>query len=350
MILDFSKNATIARIRTFYGKRITTEQYRDLASKKSVEEAAEYLKKNTHYATALANIDTNSIHRGFLEDILRKEHFNTYVKFCKFQQLNTEEFYKYFIVWLEIVEILNRIRHINADTNDEYIIDLPSFLINKASFDLIEMAKAKNFRELLGVLRNTPYYNILKNKAVDENGKVDFNLCEMDLRTYYLKWLINIVEKHFKGQSKEKLRLQIMTQIDLINIINAYRMKSIFHASNDEVRKNVLPYHGRISVKQQNELIESDNVSSFLSILSKTIYGKQLDNITECTDSIQFEKQISKLRFNLAKRALLFSENAAVSLYSAIYIFEVEVDNITRIVEGIRYGKDSSYMESLIIT
>ena len=50
-----------------------------------------------------------------------------------------------------------------------------------------------------------------------------------------------------------------------------------------------------------------------------------------------------------AKRSLMFSEDAAVSLYSLMYLSEVELNNIINIIEGIRYNKSVSYMENLIV-
>ena len=347
--MSFSRNATVARIRAIYGKRLRTEHYKELITKKSVPEVAEYLKRNTRYSGVLASIDTNKIHRGFLEDILRKSNFEMYVRLCKFQKLDEEPFYRFLIEYDEIAEILNAILYLNAGASGSYIADLPTFLLSRASFDLLEIAKIRSFKQLLNVLSRTDYYPILKDVKVDESGKVDFTKCEMKLRTHYLKKLLRTVERDFKGQAREELKHQIEVQVDLINIINAYRMKNAFNAGADEIKKNTLPFYGRISVKKEDKLFEARDIEEFLAILSRTIYGRQLDDISQCTDSIQFERQMRKLRFNIAKRALAFSGNVAVSLYSVTYLFEVELNNIIRIVEGIRYGKSTSYIESLLI-
>lgn len=45
----------------------------------------------------------------------------------------------------------------------------------------------------------------------------------------------------------------------------------------------------------------------------------------------------------------MFSENAAVSLYSLMYLSEVELNNIVNIVESIRYNKSISYMSDIIV-
>lgn len=347
--MSFSRNATVARIRAIYGKRLKAEHYKELITKKNVSDVAEYLKRNTRYSGVLANIDTNDIHRGFLEDILTKSNFELYVNLCKFQNLDEEPFYRFLIELHEIEEILDAILYLNAGLSGSYISDLPSFLLSKASFDLLEIAKIRSFKELLTVLNKTDYYNVLRDIKEDENFNVDFMECEVKLRTHYLKKFLKIVERDFTGYAKEELKHQIEVQVDLINIINTYRMKSAFNAGIDEIKKNSLPFYGRLSVKKEEELFEAKNIEEFLKILSHTIYGRQLEDISKCVDSIQFERQMRKLRFNIAKRALAFSGNVAVSLYSVTNLFEVELNNIICIVEGIRYGKSPSYIESLLI-
>ena len=68
--------ATITKIRTQYGKRLSRADYEELLSKKSVVEATEYLKGSTMYSKALANIDASTVHRGYLEMILRRNLFD----------------------------------------------------------------------------------------------------------------------------------------------------------------------------------------------------------------------------------------------------------------------------------
>ena len=50
-----SKNATVAKIRAVYGKRLKENDYYELSAKKKVSEAAEYLKRNTHFSAVLSS-------------------------------------------------------------------------------------------------------------------------------------------------------------------------------------------------------------------------------------------------------------------------------------------------------
>ncbi|MDO5560248.1 MAG: V-type ATPase subunit [Oscillospiraceae bacterium] len=342
---EYAKNATVARARAIYGKRLTEDDYKELVSKKSVSEVAEYLKKNTHYADALSSINTATIHRGLLESLLRRFSFDRYIKICSFQQLGKERFYNYLIVNSEMRELLSAVLHMNAGSSEEYITSMPSYLISKTKVDLIELAKVRTFPEMLKLIRHTPYYQVLKDVVPDENGKVDYLKCELALRTFYLKWMMNVVREDFGKSTRDVLIRQIEMQIDLINIINAYRMKKYYNLSSDEILKNLLPFNGRLSLKKQREIIEAPTVEGFLHQFTRTIYGRQLEN----EDDKYFEWNMTKLRGQTARRSLMFSENSAVSIFSLNYLFDIEVQNITNIIEGIRYNRQPAYILNMII-
>lgn len=344
-MIKYTTNATVARTRAMHGKRLSDADYRELAGKNSVSEVAEYLKKNTQYASALANINTATVHRGHLESVIRRYSFDRYINMCDFQQLGKEQFYNYLIVLSEIREILSIILHINADSSDEYISAMPAYLIGKTQISLIELAKAESMKDILLVVRHTGYYNVLKTVPCDEKGHVDYLSCEIKLRTFYYQWLTDTVKKDFPKSVASELLDLIRTQIDLINIINAYRMKKHYGLSSDEIETRLLPFYKKLSRKVRAELFENESSEDFLSAFSKTYYGKDID--FEQTGN--FEIQIRKIQSRMARKALAFSQSAAVSIYSLVFLNDIEVKNIITIIEGIRYGRSSDSILSMII-
>lgn len=347
--LKSAENATVAKSRAIYGKRLKENDYFELASQKKVTEAAEYLKKNTHFSEALSAIDTSVIHRGFLESILHKSYYDTYEELCSFQRLNDQPFFNFLLVRSEIRELLKALLYLNNESDDVYIESMHAYLIEKSSFDLMALAKASDLQSLLKVIRHTPYFDILKNIHTDSRGHIPYTECEVRLRTYYLRWLIENAKNCVHGKSKKALLDQINVQTDVINLINAYRMKKYFYADAETLKKNMLPFYGRLSKEKQFVLFEAKTPEEYLKLLSGTSYGRKMEMLTENMPSEQFERELVRIRCSLAKRSLMFSEDAAVSLYSLMYLSEVELNNIINIIEGIRYNKSVSYMENLIV-
>ncbi len=327
-----------------YGKRLTQQDYLEMMSKQSVQEAAEYLKKNTHYSELLSSIDTNTIHRGMLENLLRRSVYDTYIRITGFEHISKEEFYNYKILQTEIDEILRCIRFLNAGS-EKLISDVPIYLKGLTSFDLIELARVTDFKELLVFLKKTPYYDVLKNVKTNADGKVDVTECETLLRTYYIKRLKSSLD--FKKNDVKQFVSFLETDIDLINVINSYRLTAFFGATGDEIEKDMLPFGGRLSPTKQKEIYSADNSEEFVKRFSKTNYGRQM--IENGYDINNLEQSANQLRYKYAKLMLKRSQSAPLSVYSFIFLLEIEVKNIISIIEGIRYGVESSKIAPLII-
>lgn len=338
-------NATVAKIMAIYGKRLKPQDYTEMMNRQSVSDVADYLKKNTYYGKLLASIDTNTIHRGMLENLLRRSVFETYMKITGFEHISKQRFYNYKIIQTEIDEILRCIRCINAGSA-KLIQDVPVYINHLTSFDLLELAKINDFTGLLEFIRKTPYYDILKDISPDEDGKVDVTKCETLLRTYYINMLRNSAD--FRSSDSKQFISFLETEIDLINIINSYRLTAYFDASEDDIEKDMLTIHGRITAERHREIYSAPNAEEFIRRFAKTYYGKQM--LRNGYDIANIEQSARRLRHKYARSILRRSGSAPLSVYAFIFLRETEVQNIISIIEGIRYGVESNKIASLIIT
>ena len=339
-------NATVAKIRSIYGKRLKAEDYQSLINQQSVSEIAEYLKKNTYYSELLSPIDTNTIHRGMLENLLRRSVFEKYIKIISFEQIGKNEFFNYRILKAEIDEILSCIRHINA-SSDEQIATTPIYLGSYASISFIELSKIRSFDALLEFLRRTPYYSELIEFKPKEGERINYNACEIKLRKHYINRLFTCIKKNFSKNLQENLLFLLLTDIDIINIINSYRLIAYFNENEDEIKRNMLPFHGRLSELKQNDIISSNDAEDFIKRFSKTYYGRQMtDNGYNPND---IEQSAMRLRYKYARLALKKSTEAPLSIYAFIYLMDNEVQNLIKIIEGIRYELDPKKIEALIL-
>ena len=338
-------NATVAKIMAMYGKRITGADYSELMTRQNVSDIAEYLKKNTHFADTLASIDTSTIHRGMLEDLLRRHLYETYMKVTKFENLQQHEFYNFKLIHEEIDEILSCIQHLNAKSENQ-ISGMPIYLNQYLCYDLIELAKVRSFDELLELIKHTPYYELLKKFQPDENGRVDYTVCEVKLRTYYLDRILKSV-KELSPKSRDALKMLITTDVDLINIINAYRLNAFFSENADTIEKNALPFYGRISKAKEHEIFSAQDSEEFLKRYAKTYYGRQMTEMGN--DLKNLEIGTGRLRYKYIKLALKSATSASVSVYSYIYLMNVELHNLITIIEGVRYGVSVKAIEDMLI-
>ena len=340
MLECFSTNATVAKIRSIHGKMFTKENYHDMLSRRSVPEVADYLAHSPRYKDCFREVDPNTIHRGFLEQLLRKNNFDSYVRLCKFQGLDKQPFYDFLIKRHEIECILSKINNINSGADDSYLSALPGYVIKHSKVKLLELSNAESYNGLLGLLKHTPYYKTLSRMPLLEDGTVDYTKCELLLRQEYFQGLWNEIKNNYSGSAKEELKKLIFGEIDALNIINAYRMKVFFGYSADEIKAHQIKY-SFIGHKKLDTFYDCTDSDEMLSWLDKVYCsGKNTEFI---------ETRIRSVRFKKLEQAIVSSQDAPVVLYAFVMLGEIEINDIVHIIEGIRYGLDPSVIENKLI-
>lgn len=337
-------NATVAKIKTIYGRRITPKNYSEMIGMSSVSDVADYLKKNTHYSDILSTVDTGTAHRGLVESMLRKDLFQTYMKITRFEGLARHEFYNYMFIRTEVTEILSCIRNINSKSG-KHIDTIQIYYNPYSSIDFIELAKVKSFPDLLSLLKRTPYYNVLSGIVPNEKGKVDFSECEIRMRTYYFRRLLESLKVN--KDDADALAFLINSDTDLINVINSYRLKAFFNEDVNVIEKNMLPFSGRLSSEKLKDIYSASTTEEFMVRFAKTYYGRQMADAG--LDANDLEYSVQKLRYIYTKRALKRAETAPLSVYSFMTLRGIEVHNIITIIESIRYNLAPTQMEALLI-
>lgn len=343
MLENYSSNATTAKIRAKYAQLFTQEDYRELAALRTVPEAAEYISRSARFREAFVEVDPNTIHRGFLEELLYRENFETYIRLCKFQGLDKQPFFGFLIRRSEIDCILSIINRINSSLDRTYLSDLPGYLIKYLTIPVMELSLSQTYEDLVAGLKGTRYGKVLKKIPVREDGRADYTECELRLRTAYYEELLEQAEKEFSGSVSEELKTIILREIDCRNIINAYRMKSYFGYSPEEIKRRSLKYYG-IGKKNMERLYEAADSETMMDMVNHTIYGKNSPD----TDNIEVE--INSVKIRRLRHYLTGSTNAPVALYAFIILCDIEVSNLVHIIEGIRYGVEAAAIEAQLIT
>mgnify|MGYP003309653182 CR=1 FL=1 len=141
-----------------------------------------------------------------------------------------------------------------------------------------------------------------------------------------------------------------LTQIYLI--LRLFSRKRFFHlgissypCASKTVLSSSLPFYGRLGERKMIRILSSPTPEALLSAFLKTSYGRQLAGIDE--DFI--EDSVNRVRFKLKKRALAVTRNAPTALYAFLGVCDMEVENITNIIEGIRYSADMDEINKILI-
>ena len=332
----------MAKARSLYGRHITEEEYDTLAASRSVGEFAAVLKERERYKRALAEVNPAEIHRGSLESLISKENFNTSVRLCAFAGSGEKMLTAFVLVKAEIDQILRLVTLLNSGSAEEFIIDLPAFLINHASFNLLSLAGVRDFDSMLAVLTKTPYAKLLAGFKPNAEEVADFRGIEYTLLLYYYKNIFKTIDKMLDLTAKTEMISLVKKEVDLLNFDSALRLKLYYNKSDAYIKSQMLPFYYRLKPGNIDPILAANSAHEMMDMFYKLSHSG--------SNPYKFDAAVYDRRtYRRVLHSLRFTTNSAVSIYSYIELSKIEVKNLFSIIEGIRYGVSPEKIKELVI-
>ena len=342
---SFAGNAIIAKAKSLYGHRLMPDDYEQLLRFNTVPDIVNYLKKNDKYSNTLDNIMEFSMHRGQLEDLIKKSYFNNLSKIVKFIGTKDRKFYELDMIRREIEIVLSSLRSVISGSIESSIRDLPLFFRKHASFDIGEISKSLSMQDLLKELQGTRYYDVVRPYYTNDPAEIKYSRIEHALYLQYHDIVIERINKYYKGKTRNMLMDIYQSKIEIENVIKIYRLKKFYNSDNDEIMDSLVTKNIRMSQNKLNELINLKDPSDILKVLSKSQYVEFKDS----DDYVYIEYQAEKIKYNLSRRYMYFSNNPPIVYTVFLFLNEIEKHNIFNIIEGIRYDIDKSDIKKMLI-
>jgi len=342
---SFTGNSIIAKAKSIYGNRLKKVDYEYMVSLKSVSEVEAYLRMKPYYKDLLKELNSSHIHRGQLEEIIRKVIFSHSLKLVHFIKTTDFPFYTLNMVQREIDIILSVIRAIISGEFDSMIAMYPAYFKKHASFDLEKITVSKSFGDLLSALENTRYYKVLKPYNVLEVELIKYVAIEQALEKLFYEVVFQRIEDNYTGKQRKELESIYATKIEVGNIVKIYRLKKFYKADRETILESLILNHTRISTKKLEEIIAVEDPDLILHFLERSEFARFKDE----DEYIYVEYFAEQMKYGLAKRFMYFSNNAP-KVYSAFTILlEIERDNLFNIIEGIRYDLSEEEIKRMLI-
>ncbi len=342
---SWANNTIITKAKSIFGNFIKPDEYERLSKFKSIPELVGYLKKHGNYQGILKDVKENTIHRGNLESLIKKNSFDQIIRLIKQVYTKDLEFYELNIVHQENEVILTSLRTMIADEFDENQGLVPFFFDVHTSIDMSLVFKAKNLNELLKALAKTPYYEILKPYDTKDNLQIRYLEIEHALEDYYYAEAFRRIEKYYSGTLKKDLDSIFQTRIELGNIIKIYRLKKFYQANPITINSVLIKRHSRISTKKLEELANLKNPDDILNSLSTSEFSR----FTSDKDYVYVEYYAGRIQYDLAKKFMYYSTDVPKVFLAFVTLSEFEIENITNIIEGIRYHVSDQEIRQMLI-
>ena len=343
MAVSKAATAILVKSRAKYGKRLTLKDYDELLNCKTLSDIAAYLRNNTHYNISLDGVKEAAVHRGNLEQLLRSKVYSDFAELCKFERSIGEHYFEYLMMKNEIDRLLVFLRYFIAGYPEKYIAALPDFFSKHSKIDFLGLTSSNSFEDILTHLKGTEYYNLLL-PFNNGDGALDFTTIESVLDRYLYEQTQKMIKRNFSGKEQQQLLSLFSLSAELDNIRKIYRAKLYSGISDDVLKAQLNDMTSMLTQHQYRRLIDCETSDEVMSELKKTRYRNYIDTGFSYIDDLA-----NRIKFEFCRKEMRFSSHAAVVMASTIIVFETEIENITNIIEGRRYGVDNDNIKKLLI-
>ncbi len=325
-----------AKIRAKQRKMFHKEDYERLISCKSVQEILRILEESESYHKLFAGMDLNTLHRGTIELILKKNLYEDYISLYKFSNEEQKKFLKIGFRKLELSFLKACLRNLfNREKAELKVAEEISRIFSKYSkLDVERLAGATSEDAFVDALKGTEYYSGLK-AVLQRGGNTMFDY-EVSLDLSYFTRLWKTIEAEFSDLDLEILIRSDGYRIDLLNLQWIYRCKKYYKVSAADIFALLIPINYKLRRDEVLELVEANGIKEYDRLLKKTAYGKLYPDIS----GGNLEEIYGYLldRINDADSRKYPYSIAILNTY--LYKKEHEIKRITTILECVRYGID----------
>lgn len=345
---DSRFSAITAKSKAVYGNRIKPSEYDALIHKSTVPQLVSALKDTKRYKQDFSSVNELQAHRGQIEYLISKSVFEIYMRLCTFIPIDISGFNSFWIKKMELDTIVNTIMFINAEQWDKIIASIPAYLNPFISYDLLALGGVRSFDDLIKVVQGSRYHkllkNVLPNSSFRSGERYDFEEISAALYADYYRWLFKCIDDEFSGNLKNELREAVFRQITMDNLLLSYRMKAYFNRPAEEIEKLLIPYHKRITKEAMHELLSDNNAGErILSALDKRLFR-----------GIAYDKDFLEVAFMQSnyeyfRSHMRTSNSGTMVMYSLVKLLDIERENVTTIIEGVRYSMPPAEIHKLLV-
>ena len=336
--MSFSSNAVTAKARAVYGRSLTERDFAALAAKSSVADVCAYLKQTDRCGQCLSAANPQTIHRGQLEALLRRNMFNIFESFHRFDNSGGRSFFPLIIMRSEAEQILTAIECAAYGSAEAYISSLPAFLDEHTKTDLYALGSAQGFGDIARILAPTPYGAVLADvlAKAQADGRIEINEC-----AFYAHTCMKQIQKNFRGSERTNLKRAVLKCMDMENVVTVARM-SRFSADPADINAQLIPMRYRLTPEAVERLAQSPDPERIRAELESMGYRAEASAPT-------VELLTEEISLKFLRHTLRLSQSSALVYFALAELLSIENKNIKTVIEGIRYGMPSGDIMSLLV-
>lgn len=320
-----------AKVKAMESNLLKKEDYVKISNLESIPEFINFLRLNPTYEQLFSGFEDNALHRGQIEHLIINSLYDCYGRiylFCNQEQRHALTFLSF---RFETNIIKYCLQHVFNEEYEYKGSNFDAYFSKRLNVNLEVLSTAKNIDEFITCLKDTEYYPILK--AIQNSNSATLFDYEMQLDIYYFKKVWKLKDKYLKGDSNKAYTEILGKKIDLLNILWIYRSKKYYDIDASKIYSYIIPIFYKLKKKEITALIECNSVDELKSLLATSYYMK-IYGITEINS---FESLYKTVLTKIYKANKQKYPNSMAPVQQFLYLKEIEIDNLTTVLECIRY-------------
>lgn len=328
-----SYGALATKIRAMKSRLLNEKDFWNLAQMENVSQAISYLKQIPSYQAVLEGQDETKLQQTELERLVVGTLYYDFSKLYRFCDKRQKKLLECYFRKFEISVIKRALRRIfnHGDRTGE-TKELRIFFQKLSDIHMEELSQAKTIPELLTALRDTSYKKVfLRLDGAKETTLFDY---EMALDLYYFSEIWKQKDKILRGADLEMLTRTFGSQIDLLNLTWLLRAKKYYQLPVATVYSLVIPVVYRLHDDEIRAMATASDEKELEEILEHTYYGRHFGELTGGELENLYREFLDRV-YGEERRKNPYSL-AVVTAY--LHDKEEEIDKLTTVLEGVRYG------------
>ena len=328
-------SAIAAKLKAASAVKLTREDFTELLSKSTVNEIYSYL-MTTGYRQVLSELTKEQIHRTEIEKSLRHEMIREYGRVYSFMDINAKRVLDFWFARREIEFLKRGLRHLyNRDSEDwiEGEDEFEEFFEKHTKLDCEQVKAASTLEKLIDACVKTPYAAVLKRSQAIDAGCFEMAMA-LDRYYYHSAWKAK--DKYLEGKDKQLFEEIFGMEIDINNILWIYRSKKYFDLSPEIIASWILPVHHKLN-SQTLKVLTQGTWQDVVKITEGTVYRGLFEGLE---DGYFPEENMRRMYCSKARKIFGQNPESLAAVFAYFDLKEIEIYNITTVIESIRYGRD----------
>jgi V/A-type H+-transporting ATPase subunit C len=338
--------ALMAKARVIRSRMLKPADYEELISKNSVAEIAAFLKRSAAYGDALRGANERTIHRDELERRLAAAYARDARKLYRFETPENQRFFKYVYMKfeIEVVKLCLRLLEIGALSGAGDVFGADGYFARHMSIDLARLSRSENLRDFLGNLAGSRYEKPLAPLLTLKEHQNLFGV-ETALDLFYFSQIKHMVAKLEDKADQALVKNSVGRETDMLNLLWVYRAKRYYQAPNELIYSLIIPMYHRLSPALIKELAQTETEAQFQEILRKTPYARAFEK----SAGEFYEQSYERFVYDLHRKMWRAHPFSIMNAVSYLHFKEIEIKNITSVIEGVRYELPPEKIKNYII-